>query len=50
LLFQIHAFAAWVLFAMWPFTRLVHVGGLSGMSGVVVHKTAALTVQRARRL
>jgi nitrate reductase gamma subunit len=24
LLFQIHAFAAWVIFAMWPFTRLVH--------------------------
>jgi nitrate reductase gamma subunit len=23
--FQIHALAAWVLFAMWPFTRLVHV-------------------------
>jgi nitrate reductase gamma subunit len=22
--FQIHAIAAWVLFAMWPFTRLVH--------------------------
>ncbi len=23
--FQLHALAAWVLFAMWPFTRLVHV-------------------------
>lgn len=25
LMFQLHALAAWVLFALWPFTRLVHV-------------------------
>ena len=24
LLFQAHAFTAWLLFAIWPFTRLVH--------------------------
>ncbi len=25
LLFQLHALSAWLLFAAWPFTRLVHV-------------------------
>lgn len=25
LLFQLHAFTAWIFIAMWPFTRLVHV-------------------------
>jgi nitrate reductase gamma subunit len=25
LLFQLHVLSAWALFALWPFTRLVHV-------------------------
>ena len=42
-LFQVHAFAAWVLFAMWPFTRLVHV-----FSAPVGYLTRPYIVYRSR--
>jgi nitrate reductase gamma subunit len=42
-LFQIHAFAAWVLFAMWPFTRLVHL-----FSAPVGYVTRPYIVYRSR--
>ncbi len=43
LLFQIHAFAAWVLLAMWPFTRLVHL-----FSAPVGYLTRPYVVYRSR--
>ncbi len=43
--FQIHALAAWVLFAMWPFTRLVHV-----FSAPVGYLTRPYIVYRSREV
>ena len=45
LLFQIHAFTAWVLLAMWPFTRLVHV-----FSAPVGYLTRPYVVYRSREV
>ena len=41
--FQIHAMLAWVLFAAWPFTRLVHV-----FSAPVGYLTRPYIVYRSR--
>ena len=43
--FQAHAFCAWVLFAIWPFTRLVHVWSVP-----VAYLRRAPIVYRSRRL
>ena len=53
LLFQLHALAAFGLFAIWPFTRLVHVwsvpiGVLWQPSPVRRHRTAATTRELTR--
>jgi nitrate reductase gamma subunit len=41
--FQLHAFLAWVLFAVWPFTRLVHV-----FSAPIGYLTRPYIVYRSR--
>jgi nitrate reductase gamma subunit len=42
-LFQLHVLAAWVLFAFWPFSRLVHV-----FSAPLGYLTRSYIVYRSR--